>query len=92
MHFHICLFNVPQVFRVRVQDFLTFVETGLKECGCRVTIDDSRLVFGGRAINLVLEHFEGSAAKDIVATKRAKGADFPLGVLFTAPKFDRYRD
>jgi len=83
MHFHFCLATMPAVFRESVQDLITLIGAGLEECGCRVTFDDARVIFGGSAINLILEHFEGDAAKDLVATKRAKGSDFPLGLIFS---------
>ncbi len=83
MHFHFCLATMPHVFRESVQDLITLISAGLEEAGNRVTVNDARVIFGGRAINLVLEHFEGDAANDLVATKRAKGRDFPLGLVFT---------
>ena len=59
------------------------VGAGLEECGASFTIDDARVVYGGRTINLFLEHFEGDAAESLVQTKKAKGNDFPLGIIFT---------
>lgn len=89
MHFHFCLATLPEVFRESVQDTVLLIAAGLEDAGCIVTIDDAQVIYGGRTINLVLEHFEGDAAADLVATKRAKGVDFPLGVVFTENLDDR---
>lgn len=89
MHFHFCLATLPEVFRESVQDTVLLIAAGLEETGCTVTIDDAQVIYGGRAINLVIEHFEDDSAADLVATKRAKGADFPLGIVFTENLDDR---
>jgi len=83
MHFHFCLATLPAIFRESVQDAITLFAAGLEEGGNRVTIDDARVIYGGRSINLILEHFEGDAVESLIATKRSKGNDFPLGILFT---------
>lgn len=82
MHFHFCLATLPAVFRESVQDFVTLLASGLNDCGCKVTIDDSQVIYGGKAINLFIEHFEGDTVGDIIETKRQKGRDFPFGILF----------
>jgi hypothetical protein len=83
MHFQICLSTLPAVFRESVQDTLLLIGAGLEDCGCAFTIDDTRVVYGGRTINLFLEHFEGDSAESLVQTKKMKGRDFPLGLIFT---------
>jgi len=83
MHFHFCLATMPQVFRESVQDTIMLIAAGLEDSGCRVTIDDARVIYDGSAINLILEHFDGDAANDIVATKKPKGGGFPFGLIFT---------
>ena len=89
MHFHFCLATMPPVFRESVQDTVLLMAAGLEDCGHTVTIDDARAIFGGNVVNLVIEHFEGDAAASLVATKRAKGNDFPLGLIFTENLSDR---
>jgi hypothetical protein len=89
MHFHFCLATLPAVFRESVQDTVLLMAAGLEDAGCAVTIDDARVMYGGTAINLVIEHFEGDVPDSLVATKREKGADFPLGIVFTENLHDR---
>jgi hypothetical protein len=83
MHFHFCLATMPPVFRESVQDVVLHIAAGLEDCGNRITVDDARVIYGGRTVNLVIEHFEGDAADMLVDTKHAKGSDFPLGLIFT---------
>jgi hypothetical protein len=82
MHFHFCLATLPAIFRESVQDFVTLLASGLNDCGCRVTIDDAQVIYGGKTINLFIEHFEGDAVGNLIETKRQKGRDFPFGILF----------
>lgn len=83
MKFNFCLSTLPRQFHESVQDTILLIAAGLLDCGSQVTIDNEQVVFGGGAINLMLEHFDTDAAQSLVATKRQKGADFPLGVIFT---------
>ena len=83
MHFQVCLSTLPASFHESVQDTLNLVGAGLEDCGCAFTIDDARVVYGGKTINLFLEHFDGDAADSLIQTKKTKGRDFPLGLIFT---------
>jgi hypothetical protein len=59
------------------------------ENGCRFTLDDTQVIFGGKTINLVIESFTSEMAAALVANKRVKGDDFPLGIVFTENMEDR---
>jgi len=83
MHFQFCLTTLPPNFHESVQDNVLLIGAGLKDCGCDVTVDNERVVYGGKTINLVLENFDNETTASLVQTKKVKGADFPLGVVLT---------
>ena len=83
MNFHFCLSTLPIQFHESVQDTILLIAAGLLDCSCNVTIDNEQAIFGGTTINLFLEHFDYETATSLVATKRQKGSDFPLGLIFT---------
>jgi hypothetical protein len=84
MHLHACLATLPAVYRSSVHDTLSLIGAGLGDCGCDFTIDVSRAIFADGTVNLFVDHFEAEAANSVVATKRAKGRDFPLGIVVTS--------
>lgn len=88
MHFHICLATLPRKFLESVQDTILLIAAGLEDCGHTVTLDDAQVLYGGKTINLLLEHFDRDTAESVVATKRTKGRDFPLGLVLTENLLD----
>ena len=83
MKFHFSLATLPSQFHESVQDTVLLIAAGLRDCGHNIAIDNEQVKIDGSAINLMLEHFDEETASSVIATKMQKGADFPLGLIFT---------